>query len=115
MKLSPKTSIFIVFGYEKNNQTRRAGEKNNLAPILSEKNSGPDINPSPPPPPPPPQNINGPCLIPTMFHQNPSSDSGEEVENVKSLQTDDGRVTTDRRTDDGRYAMTIAHSSLRLR
>ena len=50
-------------------------------------------------------------FIPTKFHQNPSSGSGEEVENVKSLRrTDDGR----RRTDDGRCAMTIAHSSLRL-
>ena len=52
-------------------------------------------------------------FIPTKFHQNPSSGSWEEVENVKSLQTDDGR--TDGRTDDGRCAMTIAHSSLRLR
>ena len=51
----------------------------------------------------------------TKFHQNPSSGSGEEVENVKSLRhTDDGR-RTDGRTDDGRCAMTIAHSSLRLR
>ena len=47
-------------------------------------------------------------FIPTKFHQNPSSGSGEEVENVKSLRTDG-------RTDDGRCAMTIAHSSLRLR
>ena len=52
-------------------------------------------------------------FIPTKFHQNPSSGSGEEVENVKSLRRTDGR--TDRRTDDGRCAMTIAHSSLRLR
>ena len=37
-------------------------------------------------------------FIPTMFHQNPSSGSGEEVENVKVYgRTDDGR--TDRRTD----------------
>ena len=43
-------------------------------------------------------------FIPTKFNQNLSSGSGEEVENVKSL-----------RTDDGRCAMTIAHSSLRLR
>ena len=49
-------------------------------------------------------------FIPTKFHQNPWSGFGEEVENVKSLRTDDGR----RRTD-GRRAMTIAHSSLRLR
>ena len=43
-------------------------------------------------------------FIPTEFHQNPSSGSGEEVENVKSLRTegrtDDGR-TTDGRTTDG--------------
>ena len=32
-----KASIFIAFGYEKNNAARRAGEKNNLAPILSKK------------------------------------------------------------------------------
>ena len=50
----------------------------------------------------------------TKFHQNPSSSSGEEVENVKSLRQTDGR-TTDGRTDDGRCTMTIAHSSLRLR
>ena len=51
-------------------------------------------------------------FIPTKFHQNPSSGFGEEVENVKSLWTDDD---DGRRTDDGRCAMTIAHSSLRLR
>ena len=50
-------------------------------------------------------------FIPTKFHQNPSSGSGEEVENVKVY----GRRTTDGRTDDGRCAMTIAHLSLRLR
>ena len=43
-------------------------------------------------------------FIPTKFHQNPSSGSGEEVENMKSLRRTDGR------TDDGRCAMTIAHS-----
>ena len=48
-------------------------------------------------------------FIPTKFHQNPSSSSGEEVENVKSLRWTNGR------TDDGRCAMTIAHSGLRLR
>ena len=55
-------------------------------------------------------------FIPTKFHQNPSSGSGEEVKNVKSLRTD-GRTDDDDdgRTDDGRCAMTIAHSSLRLR
>ena len=39
-------------------------------------------------------------LIHTKFHQNPSTGSWEEVENVNSL-TDDGR-TDERRTDDGR-------------
>ena len=33
-----KASIFIAFGNEKYNPTRRAGEKNNLASILPEKN-----------------------------------------------------------------------------
>ena len=32
-------------------------------------------------------------FIPTKFHQNPSSGSGEEVENVKSLRQTDGRRT----------------------
>ena len=55
-------------------------------------------------------------FIPTKFHQNPSSSSGEEAENVKSLRQTDGRTTTtDGRTDDGWCAMTIAHLSLRLR
>ena len=48
-------------------------------------------------------------FIPTKFHHNPSSGSGEEVENVKSL-----RRTPEGRRTDGRRAMTIAHSSLRL-
>ena len=52
-------------------------------------------------------------FIPTKFHHNPSSGSGEEVENVKSLRDDDDGRTDDGRTDDGRCAMTIAHSSLR--
>ena len=39
-------------------------------------------------------------FIPTKFHQNPSSGSGEEVEYVKSLRQTDGR-TTDGRTTDG--------------
>ena len=43
-------------------------------------------------------------FIPTNFHQNSSSSSGEEVENMNSL-----------RTTDGRRAMTIAHLSLRVR
>ena len=50
-------------------------------------------------------------FIHTKFHQNPSSGSGEEVENVKVY----GRRTDDGRTDDGRCAMTIAHLSLWLR
>ena len=57
-------------------------------------------------------------FIPTKFHQNPSSGSGEEVENVKVYgRTTDGRTTTDDdgQTDDGRCAMTIAHLSLWLR
>ena len=54
-------------------------------------------------------------FIPIKFHQNPSSGSGEEVENVKSLRTPDDRRRTDRRTDDGRCAMTKAQSSLWLR
>ena len=40
-------------------------------------------------------------FIPTKFHQNPSSGSGEEVENVKSLRRtddDDDRRTDERRT-----------------
>ena len=43
-------------------------------------------------------------FIPTMFHQNPSSGSGEEVKNVKSLRRrktttdDDGRRTDGRTT-----------------
>ena len=49
-------------------------------------------------------------FIPTKFHQNPSSGFGEEVENVKSLRTDDDDGRRRRRTDDGRCAMTIAHS-----
>ena len=43
-------------------------------------------------------------FIPTKFHQNPSSGSGEEVENV-SLQTDDGRT-------DGRRTVRYDNSSL---
>ena len=48
-------------------------------------------------------------FIPTKFHQNPSSGSGEEVENVKSLRTDDGR--TDGRAD-GRRTVRYDNSSL---
>ena len=36
-----KASIYTAFGYEKNNPARRAGEKNNLAPILAKKNFRP--------------------------------------------------------------------------
>ena len=39
-------------------------------------------------------------FIPTKFHQNLSSGSGEEVENVKVYRR--RRTTTDGRTDDGR-------------
>ena len=53
-------------------------------------------------------------FIHTKFHQNPSSGSGEEVENVKSL-TDDGRQTDGRRTTDaGQRVITIGHWSLWL-
>ena len=48
-------------------------------------------------------------FIPTKFPQYRSNGSGE-VKNVKSL-----RMTDDGRTDEGRRAMTIAHSSLWLR
>ena len=54
-------------------------------------------------------------FIPTKFHQNQSSGFGEEVENVKSLRTTTDDDDDDGRTDDGRCAMTIAHSRLRLR
>ena len=52
-------------------------------------------------------------FIPTKFHQNPSSGFGEEVENVKSLRTDDDgrRTTTDGRTD-GRRTVRYDNSSL---
>ena len=46
-------------------------------------------------------------FIPTNFHQNPSSGSGEEVEYVKSLRQTDGR----RRTD-GRRTVRYDNSSL---
>ena len=49
----------------------------------------------------------------TKFHQNPSSGSGEEVENVKSLrQTDDGRTDDDGQTD-GRRTVRYDNSSLK--
>ena len=51
-------------------------------------------------------------FIHTKFHQNPSSGSGEEVENVNSL-TDDGR-TDGRQTDAGQRVITIGHWSLWL-
>ena len=52
-------------------------------------------------------------FIPTKFHQNSSSGSGEEVENVNSL-TDDGRTTDGRTTDAGQRVITIGHWSLWL-
>ena len=54
-------------------------------------------------------------FIHTKFHQNPSSGSGEEVENVNSL-TDARRQTPDdrRRTDAGQRVITIGHWSLWL-
>ena len=45
-------------------------------------------------------------FIHTKFHQNPSSGSGEEVENVNSLM--------ERRTTDGQRVITIGHWSLWL-
>jgi hypothetical protein len=57
-----------------------------------------------------------PRMICAKFGWNWSSGSGEEVENVKSLQTDrrtDRR--TDRQTDDGQTAIRIAHLSFQLR
>ena len=58
-------------------------------------------------------------FIPTKFHQNPSSGSGEEVENVTSLRRTDNDDADDDRTDgladDGPCAISIDHSSLRLR
>ena len=50
-------------------------------------------------------------FIPTKFHQNPASGSGEEVENVKFY----GWTTTGGRTDDCLRAMIIAYLRLRLR
>ena len=52
-------------------------------------------------------------FIHTKFHQNPSSGSGDEVENVNSL-TDDGRQTDGRTTDAGQRVITIGHWSLWL-
>ena len=52
-------------------------------------------------------------FIHSKFHQNPSSGSGEEVENVNSL-TDDRRTTDGRQTDDGQREITIGHWSLWL-
>ena len=54
-------------------------------------------------------------FIPAKFYQIHLVVLEEEVENVKSLRTDDDDDDADGRTDDGRCAMTIAHSSLRLR
>ena len=52
-------------------------------------------------------------FIHTKFHQNQSSGSGEEVENVNSL-TDDRRTTDGRTTDYGQRVITIGHWSLWL-
>ena len=49
-------------------------------------------------------------FIHTKFHQNPSSGSGEEVENVNSLT--DRRTTDDGRTDDGRQTTRVHNRSL---
>ena len=51
-------------------------------------------------------------FIHTKCHQNPSSGSGEEVENVNSLT--DGRRTDGRTTDDGQHMITIGHWRLWL-
>jgi hypothetical protein len=51
-------------------------------------------------------------MLSAKFGQNWSSGSGEEVKNVKSLQTDD-RQTTDRQTD-GRQTKSDQKSSLEL-
>ena len=47
-------------------------------------------------------------FIPTKFHQNPSSGSGEEVENVKVY----GRTDDDGRRTDGRRTVRYDNSSL---
>ena len=51
-------------------------------------------------------------FIHIKFHQNPSSGSGEEVENVNS--PTDGRTDDGRTTDDGQRMITIGHWSLWL-
>ena len=51
-------------------------------------------------------------FIPTKFHQNPSSGSGEEVENVKSLRTDGRTDGRRRRRTDGRRTVRYDNSSL---
>ncbi|RKI44679.1 hypothetical protein D7V67_17075, partial [Clostridium paraputrificum] len=49
-------------------------------------------------------------FIPTKFHENLFSGSGEEVENVEKFTTDDGRRTTT--DDDGRRTPRYDNSSL---
>ena len=49
-------------------------------------------------------------FIPTKFHQNQSSGSGKEVENVKVYRRTDGR--TDEGRTDGRRTLRYADSSL---
>jgi hypothetical protein len=54
-------------------------------------------------------------MLCAKFGQNWSSGSGEEVKNVKSLQTTDDRQTTDaRRQTDGRQTKSDQKSSLEL-
>ena len=50
-------------------------------------------------------------FIPTKFHQNPSSGSREEVENVKVYGQTDGQMDGRRRTD-GRRTVRYDNSSL---
>ena len=55
--------INIAFGYDKNNPTRRAGEKKKFSTLSEKKNSARTKSPSPPPP----WISNGPCLIPYIY------------------------------------------------
>ena len=66
INISCRESLYmyiIAFGYKKNNPARRAGEKNNFAPKLSEKKFlARKKIPSPPPPPPEYQMDRALCL-----------------------------------------------------
>jgi hypothetical protein len=53
-------------------------------------------------------------MLCAKFGQNWSSGSGEEVKNVKSLQTDDRQTTDARRQTDGRQTKSDQKSSLEL-